>query len=158
KPLLSWRVVLLPFLEEKDLYEQFKLDEPWDGPHNRELMQRMPKCYRVGGMNLQDPPDTFYQVLIGKGTAFERDGLRLSHDFPAGTDNTILVVDASVAVPWTKPEDVIVDDTPLLPKLSYWMHRRDFFLNGTSKDGFIMAMANGASRFAPPPLANEENL
>ena len=42
KPLLSWRVHLLPFLEENELYEQFKLDEPWDSPHNIKLLDQMP--------------------------------------------------------------------------------------------------------------------
>src|SRR5262249_8508078 len=124
----------------------------------RELMQRMPERYRVVGSALQDRPVTSYQVLVGKGTAFERDGMRLTHDFPDGTDNTILIVDASVAVPWTKPEDVVVEYEPLLPKLRHWKHRRDFFLNGTSKDGFIVVMANGGSRGVPPALATEENL
>src|SRR4051794_3818491 len=45
KPLLSWRVLLLPFLDEQALYEQFKLDEPWDSPNNKPLLSRMPKVF-----------------------------------------------------------------------------------------------------------------
>src|SRR5262245_53734413 len=43
RPLLSWRVLLLPYLEHDDLYAQFKLDEPWDGPHNKALLEKMPR-------------------------------------------------------------------------------------------------------------------
>lgn len=43
---LSWRVHLLPFLEENALYQEFHLDEPWDSPHNRTLIARMPQVYQ----------------------------------------------------------------------------------------------------------------
>src|SRR5262245_19749930 len=43
KPLLSWRVILLPFVEQGPLYKEFKLDEPWDGPNNKKLLEKMPK-------------------------------------------------------------------------------------------------------------------
>src|SRR5207253_5726964 len=45
KPLLSWRVALLPYLEQDNLYKQFKLDEPWDSEHNKKLIARMPKVF-----------------------------------------------------------------------------------------------------------------
>src|SRR5262245_59728137 len=45
KPLLSWRVAILPYIEEDALYRQFKLDEPWDSPHNKKLIAKMPKIY-----------------------------------------------------------------------------------------------------------------
>ena len=45
KPLLSWRVHILPFLEEGELYKQFRLDEPWDSEHNRKLIEKMPDAY-----------------------------------------------------------------------------------------------------------------
>ena len=46
KPLLSWRVLILPYIEEQALYEQFHLDEPWDSPHNEPLLRQIPRCYR----------------------------------------------------------------------------------------------------------------
>src|SRR5262249_54155708 len=38
KPLLSWRVAILPFIEQDNLYQQFHLDEPWDSEHNKKLI------------------------------------------------------------------------------------------------------------------------
>src|SRR5262245_16111327 len=64
RPLYSWRVLLLPFLEEKRVYERFRLDEPWDSPHNKRLLEKTPRSYQpLGGGN--DPPGlTRYQVLV----------------------------------------------------------------------------------------------
>ena len=45
KPLLSWRVAILPYLSENELYQSFKLDEPWDSPHNKPLLERMPQLF-----------------------------------------------------------------------------------------------------------------
>ncbi len=45
KPLLSWRVAILPYLEQQALYDKFHLDEPWNSPHNRTLLNQMPEIY-----------------------------------------------------------------------------------------------------------------
>jgi hypothetical protein len=46
KPLLSWRVLLLPYLEQEPLYRRFKLDEPWDSENNKPLLALMPEVLR----------------------------------------------------------------------------------------------------------------
>ncbi len=105
KPLLSWRVLVLPYQEEMELYKQFHLDEPWDSEHNKALIDKMPAVYRHPKLN--DPSKTVYQAVVGKGCAFDgKKGLKLS-SFTDGTSNTILVVEVAPdkAVPWTKPED-----------------------------------------------------
>jgi RNA polymerase sigma factor (sigma-70 family) len=70
KPLLSWRVALLPFLEEDNLFKQFHLDEPWDSAHNKKLLDKMPDIYRVSGQ--KEKSSTFYQVFVGESTMFEQ--------------------------------------------------------------------------------------
>ena len=71
KPLLSWRVTLLPYVEEDALYKEFKLDEPWDSEHNKKLLARMPKVYAppVPGKT-KVPYGTFYQAFTGPNTLF----------------------------------------------------------------------------------------
>jgi len=64
KALLSWRVELLPYLGEGELYQQFKHDEPWDSPHNRKLLSKMPAVYAPPGVKTQRPYSTFYQVFV----------------------------------------------------------------------------------------------
>ena len=54
KPLLSWRVLILPYLDCKDLYDQFHLDEPWDSDHNKQLIEKMPGFYRDYLSKLRD--------------------------------------------------------------------------------------------------------
>ena len=72
QPLLSWRVLLLPYLEEQSLFLEFHLDEPWDSPHNLSLLKRMPKVYcSPEGYGAVPPFSTYYQVFVGKGAAFE---------------------------------------------------------------------------------------
>jgi hypothetical protein len=109
KPLLSWRVHLLPLLGHKGLYEQFHLDESWDSPHNRALVSRMPTLYACpshAGVLLPDGKTT-YLTPRGPDTIFPGKEPVAVKDITDGTSNTILVVDASDAraVVWTKPDD-----------------------------------------------------
>ena len=121
RPLLSWRVLILPYLEQETLYKKFHLDEPWDSPHNLRLLRQMPKVYASPSFyKTAKPYHTPYQVFVGKGTAFEgKSGLRLADDFPDGTSNTILIVEAAEAVPWTKPADLPYGRYRPLPALDW---------------------------------------
>jgi hypothetical protein len=104
-PLLSWRVQLLPYLEENSLYKAFRLDEPWDSEHNKNLLQYMPEAFA----SPTDPTstDTFYQVPVGTGTAFDLKRRRGSNlrDIRDGAKNTLMILEAGEAVPWTRPID-----------------------------------------------------
>jgi hypothetical protein len=73
KPLYSWRVLLLPYIEQNQLYTEFHLDEPWDSPHNKPLLARMPKTYAPPGSPPREPYATYYQVFDGTGAAFDSD-------------------------------------------------------------------------------------
>jgi len=131
KPLLSWRVHILPFLGQEPLYREFHLDEPWDSEHNRKLIERMPETYRSRNFSPDEPTKT---CLVGVtsdgeqaapasgdsagaplkdriGTMFQgREGIKLQQ-VADGTSNTILIVesDAAHAVVWTKPDDLPYD-------------------------------------------------
>jgi hypothetical protein len=136
KPLLSWRVLLLPYLDERDLYTKFKLDEPWDGPTNKKLLEKMPAIFSPTPGKPKDSYDTVYQVFTGKGTIFPSPKTSKISDITDGTSNTILIVEAAKAVPWTKPDDLPFDAKTPLPKLG-----------GVIKQGFMTAFADGSVRF-----------
>jgi hypothetical protein len=104
---LSWRVQLLPYIEEKPLYERFRLNEPWDSPHNLQLLGQMPDLYRTD----EDPEKTRFLVFSGDKTLF-REGRPFSfRSAQDGLSKTLLVVHAGAgkAVPWTKPDDLPFD-------------------------------------------------
>src|SRR5262245_1674266 len=106
KPLLSWRVAILPQLGEAALYKQIRLDEPWDSPHNRQFWGRMPKAYELPGLPASEGL-TATQVFTGPETAFRGPRVtRYPASFQDGTSGTILIVEAAVAVNWMQPEDV----------------------------------------------------
>jgi hypothetical protein len=136
KALLSWRVLLLPYLEQNDLYKQFKLDQPWDSPHNKKLLAKMPVTYKTPLGPPQNKFGTFYQGFAGKGAFFEgKRGIGIA-DITDGTSNTIMIVEAGNDVPWTKPEDLPFDPDKALPRLGV--------LPG---QGFYAAIADGSVRF-----------
>lgn len=112
KPLLSWRVLILPFMEQQELYSQFHLDEPWDSEHNRALIAKMPDVYRDPESGAPEGHTTFV-VPVTEGTAFADRGGTKVREIIDGTANTILAVDVipELAVPWTKPDDWQVDLT-----------------------------------------------
>lgn len=108
KPLLSWRVYMLPYVGYHELFDEFRLDEPWDSEHNLKLADQIPPCYRVPGVELPDPRMTTYLLPQGKDAFWTGDGKSLRiRDFTDGLSNTIMAVQAApaAAVIWTKPDD-----------------------------------------------------
>ncbi len=106
EPLLSWRVAILPFLGEEALYKKFKLDEPWDSPHNKKLIPLIPNTFQTGAARGL----THLQAVIDPQHLFsgKPEGRRIS-EIRDGTSRTIAVLESSKPVPWTKPEDHTLD-------------------------------------------------
>ena len=143
KPLLSWRVAILPFLGEKNLYDRFHKDEPWDSEHNRTLIAQMPAYYRnpssSAGPGLSD-----YLAITGPGLLFDGTKGKSFSSITDGTSNTILVVEAdpSRAVTWTKPEDLKFDaEQPLAG------------LGNAHPGGFLVGMVDGSVQFISKTIA-----
>jgi prepilin-type processing-associated H-X9-DG protein len=146
KPLLSWRVHILPFLEQKALYDQFKLDEPWDSPHNKALISRLPSTYICPSASgkLAAEGKTSYLTPRGANTIFPGANAVRLQEITDGTSNTILVIDANdeAAVPWTKPDDWEVP-APFTTKGLFGHHVR----------GTNFAFADGSVKFLKDTIA-----
>jgi hypothetical protein len=166
KPHVSWRVLLLPYLDHEALYQQFRLGEPWDSPHNLGVAERMPRVYQAPTFHTPpEPTKTYYRVFVGPRTplgggaprpgapfrqlltAFGENGIaqigafdfnRRLAGFEKASD-TFLVVEAKEAVPWTKPEELGVEGFDFQDP-----HRA---LGAVSRRGFVALMADGSTRF-----------
>ncbi|HEV3449081.1 MAG TPA: DUF1559 domain-containing protein [Gemmataceae bacterium] len=135
KPLFSWRVAILPFIDESELYKEFR-QEPWDSAHNKKLLARMPAAYKAPGIKTNTPNTTYYQLIAGKGAIFDGMIEIKIPDIVDGTANTILVIEAEKPVLWSKPEDLTYDPDKPLPKFG-----------GVFTDGFNFLSADGATHF-----------
>jgi hypothetical protein len=159
RPGLSWRVALLPYLNEDALYRRFRLDEPWDSPSNKPLVAQIPRVYLMPGQAADG--STYYQVFVGKSTLFEvpagppppagfgggtnpLTGIRFPVDVPDGTSNTLLVATSRSPVPWTRPDDLAFELGALLPPLG-----------GHQPGGFQVCMADGSFRWVPQNTPQE---
>jgi Protein of unknown function (DUF1559) len=144
KPLLSWRVAILPLIGEEALYRQFNLDEPWDSPWNSGLLKRMPAVYRTPAtpFTASSPPyTTFFQVVVGPGTAFEPGKkLKIPRDFPDGASDTILIMEGATPVPWTKPDDLLFDPKAPLPSFGGIFTGQDEIMFAAFCDGGVRSL------------------
>jgi hypothetical protein len=142
KPLLSWRVHILPFLEQVELYQQFHLDEPWDSEHNKTLIERMPEVYR--SPNSQGKPGMAnYLGVSGADGVFvrPRPGENLGTPMQRirdGTSNTLMAVEVpdGTAVIWTRPGDFAPD-----------AEQPTRHLLGLRPGGFLAGLCDGSVRF-----------
>jgi prepilin-type processing-associated H-X9-DG protein len=137
-PLLSWRVAILPWLGEQGLYSKFKLVEPWDSPHNKALLKEMPPVYLCPSRTRFEAFTTNYRVVAGPGALFEEDQDVAIADVTDGTSNTLMIIEAKEAVPWTKPESL-----PFDPKAAASRHGA----GSPHAGGFNACFADGAVRF-----------
>jgi beta-lactamase regulating signal transducer with metallopeptidase domain len=150
----SWRVALLPYLDQDQLFKQYKFDEPWDSENNKKVLAKMPNVFR----DPNDPPDSIsssYYGLVGPSTIFpgKKEGTKFL-EILDGTSGTIMFVEAKRDIPWTKPEDIpYADDVPpanaAAPPKSPSRYAGDKpipKLGGHYSDVFLAALCDGSVR------------
>ncbi|MEQ1830298.1 MAG: DUF1559 domain-containing protein, partial [Pirellula sp.] len=144
KSLLSWRVHILPYVDEQELYNQFKLNEPWDSPHNKPLLQKVPKIFRSSDVNVSEIsgiPSGFTTIVapVGNDTIFGQDKPVNFGHITDGSSNTAWLVEVKpeLAVPWTAPQDYVFD--PANPANGLQVGEEGRFIAGLA-DGSVMSL------------------
>ncbi|QDV35604.1 hypothetical protein ElP_35080 [Tautonia plasticadhaerens] len=139
----SWRVLILPWLDQRAIYERYRLDEPWDGPNNRELHDLIVSAYACPSHPEQGHATT-YAAVVGPGTAWGGSGPMTLGDIEDGPGGTIVLVEVSgPSIHWMEPGDLRFD-------------RMSFTINGSAEPpgvssnhpgGANMLLGDGSVRF-----------
>lgn len=142
----SWRTLILPWMEQDELYKEIDLSKPWDHPTNAEAFNTTPQTFRCPG---SDMPQGFttYLAVVGDNACFQPTNPRAISEITDGTSNTIMVIEVPVklAVPWMAPQDAdeqMVLNISLADKLAH-------------KGGVQGALADGSVRFLSATMAPE---
>jgi hypothetical protein len=146
RPMHSWRVLLLPYMEEKPLYDKYRFDEPWDGPNNRKLAGQIVKAYS-GAADHAGPADTEtdYVAVVGPGTMWPGEKSGALSDIVDGTGNVIAVVEVRHSgIHWMEPRDLHV--LQMSPTINA-PHGQG--LSSEHKGGAYVATADGRVRLLP---------
>ncbi|HTI50881.1 MAG TPA: DUF1559 domain-containing protein [Planctomycetaceae bacterium] len=117
KPMHSWRVLVLPYLDQAGLYAQYKFDEPWDGPNNSRLLSSMPPVYSCPSEGNPGSTMTAYAAVAGPNSIFRGATPIAIRDISDGASNTLMVGEvlaSSASIPWMAPVDVDVTMHPTI--------------------------------------------
>jgi len=141
-PLHSWRVMVLPYLEQQALYESIRLNEPWDSAHNKQFHDKMPEIFRCPASAGNPQRDTVYCMVVGKETIGVPDGKGITFSqIPDGTSNTILLVERKTPVCWMEPVDVLQEHA------YFGVNKHEFGIGSGHEGGVIVGFADGSCRF-----------
>jgi prepilin-type processing-associated H-X9-DG protein len=150
-PKHSWRVLILPFLEQQRLYEQYNFDEPWDSPNNKIVGNTAIPVYScpTDPSSGTLPNQTSYMVVTGPNTVFNGGQAARMRDILDGTSNTILVVEsAGSGVTWSQPVDIDASN------VTFPLGARNPNSTGSFHPGGMnVAMCDGSVRFVSNAIA-----
>jgi prepilin-type processing-associated H-X9-DG protein len=151
-PLLSWRVTILPFIEEVTLAKEFVKDEPWNGPTNKALVTKEPAIYTSPQRDPSDVGETNVLGIVGEDTVLTPEGEIGLRDVTDGMSRTIIAVElADSGIAWSEPRDITIDEFIAAMQ----REPKDAGLRPLYPGGAICLFADGSVRFIPTGTAPE---
>lgn len=152
RPMHSWRVLILPYLDEQGLYDQYRFDEPWDGPHNRLMQERMPAVFADPRSDEEPNICTNYAVITGEGTMFPGATAIKLRDILDGPSDVIAVASIGESdIIWTEPRDLEFD------RMSFKINDPDFpGIKDVSLEDAPVVFGDGRARGLKPGTPEDE--
>lgn len=144
QPWHSWRVLVLPFMGQQKLYDEYRFDEPWNGPHNQKLLKQRPEVFQCPQAKGKIPSsDTSYVAVVGSETAWPAPDAISLGDLRDGSSNVILVVEVRDAgVPWLAPDDLMFEEACVVPSDKSGRRLSSFHVGGSQA-----LLGDGAAKF-----------
>ena len=168
KPMHSWRVLILPYLERHDLYNMYRFNEPWNGPNNSKLLPKRDRVYQCpSDVNTEksESTSTNYVALVGKNTAWPLENSTSLADMRSrGIAKTILVIEArDPNIPWISPIDFLVDhcstgNASLLSNIQHAHLRNNGYFYHPTPLGANAVCADGTVRSLPANMLKSDKL
>jgi len=152
RPMHRWRVLILPYLEQQPFYDQYRFDEPWDGPNNSKLADIQLEIFHCPSEQDRPATMTSYVAVVGPDTAWPESNPTTLDDFTDGTSNTLLVVEvANSGIHWMEPRDLhVVQMVPgVNPKAGQG-------ISSLHKGGANVCFADVSVRFLPETLSRQQ--
>lgn len=137
----SWRIAILPYMEQQELYDNYRFDEAWDSEHNSEVTAKMPDVFRHSSQD-EDSTDSSVFVFAGSGTMFDSEKTLDFGDIVDGTANTIMLIRAKRESHWAKPEDLSIegDDASQLEEFEEQLMAYSEAIVASRADGSVFKM------------------
>jgi competence protein ComGC len=105
----SWRVLILPYLADSNVIDEYRFNENWDSPHNSTLTNGdLAEIFQCPSRAYRDKENsTDYVVVRGESTAFPNDKTVQVSDLKDGPENTALIVEShGLGIHWSEPRDM----------------------------------------------------
>ncbi len=156
RPLYSWRVLVLPYLEQNAMYNNFHRDEPWDSPHNLQFLKHCPRIFHCPATPLNPKQgETSYAMIVGPDTISSGPKSISVNDITKPQESMILIVETNRKIPWTAPGDIPLESLRYGLLKPTAENENVPGIAARHNGGSVAAFADGSVRYLDPNTTSE---